>query len=306
MISNLDPGAELFLANLNQVQERLSKATAELSSGKKISDAADAPDQISPLLELRAERQRNTQIQQNLSVAKSDADTGDNALASAIQLMDSATTLASEGTNFTQTAETRQSLAEQVQSIQEQMVAISQTSVQGRYIFSGDASGTASYAFDLNSPNAVQQLSNAPATTQIEDPAGGSFAASKPAQEIFDDRNPDGTPAGDNVFAALNNLRLALLSNDSNAISAAIDPLHQASTHLNSMEAFYGSVQNRIQAASDYAANNDTRLQTEISQIEDADPTSAALELSTATTQLQAAFEMEAKLPQTSLFNYLA
>jgi len=39
---------------------------------------------------------------------------------------------------------------------------------------------------------------------------------------------------------------------------------------------------------------------------EDADVTAAALELTQAKTQLQASFAMRAKMPQTSLFNYLA
>ncbi len=306
MITNLDPVSEFFLAGVDHIQQRLADANRQLSSGKKISSAADAPDQIGALLQLRAARQRNTQIQSNLVLAKTDTDTADSALASAIKLMDRVLTLASQGTGLSQTADTRQGLAQEIEGLQQQMVGYSQASVQGRYIFSGDQSDTPAYNFDINSPNnAVIQLSGAAATAMIEDPAGGSFSASKTAQEIFDARNADGTAAADNVFAALNNLRNALLSNDPTQILSAIDPLKQAATHLNNMEAFYGSVQSRIQDATDFADNYDVQLQTRISQLEDADVPAAALEVTSANTQLQAAFEMRARLPHTSLFDYL-
>ncbi|HEV2444285.1 MAG TPA: flagellin, partial [Candidatus Sulfopaludibacter sp.] len=151
----------------------------------------------------------------------------------------------------------------------------------------------------------VTQLSNASATRQVEDPAGGSFAVSKTAQEIFDDRNADGSPASDNVFAALNSLRLALLTNDQTGITNSITSLQAASGHLNDMEAFYGTVQNRIQSAASFATQYDSQLQTEISNTEDADVTSAAVELTQANTQLQAAFQAQGKMPTNTLFNYL-
>jgi flagellin-like hook-associated protein FlgL len=74
---------------------------------------------------------------------------------------------------------------------------------------------------------------------------------------------------------------------------------------LSSEQAFYGSVQNRIQDAVSFGQNYDVQLKAELSQVEDADITSAALEVTQATTQLQAAFQLKAKLPHTSLFDYL-
>ncbi len=302
MITNLDPSSELFLANVERIQDRLATANRQISSGKRITAASDAPDQIGSLLQLRAANEHNSQVKGNLVLAKSDADAADGALASSISLMDRALTLASQGTNFTQTAETRNSLALEVQSLLEQMVSFSQTSVQGRYIFSGDRGDSPTFGLV---GDAVTLLSPAAATSRVEDPAGGSFLASKTAQDIFDARDAAGNPLPTNVFTALSNLYQALTSNDSTAIANAIDPLRQASTHLNSMEAFYGGIQSRIQSATDFADSYGTRLQTEMSAKEDADITSAALELSSATTQLQAAFQMQSRMPHSSLFDYL-
>jgi flagellar hook-associated protein 3 FlgL len=302
MITNLDPASELYLANVGRIQQSIAVANRQVSSGKKINVASDAPDQVGALLQLRASLRHNSQIQTNLTSAKADATSADSALSSAITMMDQALTLGEQGASSIATSDTLQTLAQQVQSIQEQMVGVSQTTSQGRYIFSGDQMNTPAYTFNsaLLSTNPVVQQSAAAATYQIEDPAGGSFAAAQSAQQIFD------TSGSGNVFTALNNLRLALLGGNTTTIASAIGSIKQASTHLNSMEAFYGQVENRIQTASDFASNLDTQLRTQISQTEDADITSAALELTQGSTQLQAALQMQAKKPHTSLFDFLA
>jgi flagellar hook-associated protein 3 FlgL len=301
MTTNLDAGSQLFLANVDRIQQSLAVANQQISSGKKISVASDAPDQIGSLLQLRSDLQHNSQIQTNLSSAQADATAADTAIGSAITMMDQALTLAEQGANTTQTPEILQNLAQQVQSIQEQMVGVSQTTSAGRYIFSGDQMTIPAYTFDssLLSTNPVVQQSTSPATYQIEDPAGGSFPAAQSAQQIFDNSSSG------NVFTALNTLRLALLSGNTTSVDNAIEPIKQASTQLNTMQAFYGQVENRIQSASAYAGNLDTQLKTQISQTEDADVTSAAMSLTQGTTELQAAMQMQGKMPHSSLFDYL-
>lgn len=304
--TRLDPSAELFLANVERIQERVSTANRQLSSGHKISAASDAPDQISSLLQLRAAESLNTQIKSNLEVAKAEYEVSDTALSSSISLMDEALTLALKGLRTNASAADRLGLATEVQSVQQQMVNFCDAQLQGRYVFGGDSAGTPPYTFDTSSTNnAVLQNTTAQSTTKVQDPAGVAFIASKTAQEIFDARNPDNTPASHNVFAALNNLRLALVNNDTTALAAAVDPLKQAGAHLNGIQSFYGSVGNRVEAATDFATTFDTKLRAQISDLEDADATAAALELTSANTQLQAAFQMRAMLPHTSLFDYL-
>jgi flagellar hook-associated protein 3 FlgL len=305
VISSLDPSDQIFLAGVNQIQQRISTANRQLTSGLKVTVASDAPDQIDSLLQLRADQAQNTQIQSNLGMEQTDAQAADGALGSAIQLMDSATQLAAEGANTTETATSLQTLAQQAASLQTEMVSISQTQVQGQYIFSGDLDQAPSYQLDLSATDGVDQLSNAASTQQIQDPERGTFSPSMTAQQIFASQNPDGTDAGGNVFAALNNLRVALLNNDQAGITTAQSEISQASTQLNTAQSFYGNVENTITNATNYATTYDTQLTTQIGGIQDADATSAALQLTESTTQLQAAFEAQGKMPTSSLFDYL-
>jgi flagellar hook-associated protein 3 FlgL len=305
MITNIEPSAQIFLAGVDQIQQRLTTANQQLTSGLKVSAASDAPDQIDKLLQLRADQTQNAQMGSNLGLEQTNAQAADGAIGSAIQLMDTATQLASEGANSIETAASRQALAQQVASVQTEMVSLSQTQVQGRYIFSGDLDQSPSYQLDLTAADGVDQLSNAASTRQIQNPEGGTFSAAMTAQQIFASQNPDGSDAGGNVFAALNNLRVALLNNDPAGITAAQSDIQQASTQLNSAQSFYGNVENRITNAATYATSYDTQLTTEISGIQDADATTAAIQLTEANTQLQAAFEAQGKMPHSSLFDYL-
>jgi flagellar hook-associated protein 3 FlgL len=306
MISNLDPASEFFLFNVNRIQQRLAEANRQVASGKKIVQPSDAPDQIESLLQLRADRQRNAQIRSNLGLALTEARSADGALGSAIKLMDRARVLATQGANSVLDSNGRDSLAQETQSLLEQMVACSRTAVQGRYIFSGDRDDSPSYEADATSLTGVSQLLSTAATRRIEDPAGDSFAAAQTAQEIFDTRNAsDGAAAADNVFAALTSLRTALLNDDPTAVAQSASLLQSASTRLNSAQAFYGTVQNRIQTATAFADQYDTDLHSQLGQKEDADIVAAALELSQGNTQLQAAFQMRASIPHRSLFEFI-
>ena len=262
MISTISPASQVFLAGVDQIQQRISQANQQITSGLKINVASDAPDQVGELLQLRANQQQNTQIQSNLGLELSGAQSADSAIGSAIQLMDSAAQIAANGVNTTQTAQTRATLAQQVQGLLTQMVDISQTQVQGRYIFSGDDDQNPSYQLDLTASNGVDQLTTAGSTRQIQNPEGGTFQASLTAQHIFDSQNANGGSAPDNVFNALNSLRTALLNNDQPGITASQNMLNQASTHLNNSQSFYGNVENQIQSATSFAGTYSTQLQT--------------------------------------------
>jgi flagellar hook-associated protein 3 FlgL len=305
MVTNLSPSSEAFMANIDRVQRQVEEASRQVSSGKRVNVASDAPNDVDTILQLHTDEVRNAQIQENLGVAQADASAADGALTSATQLMDRATTLAAQGANFTLDATGRQNIAGEVQSLLEQMISISNTTVQGRYIFGGDQDSTPPYQEDLTAANGVTRLTSSVATRQVESAAGGSFAVSQSAQDIFDSRNPDDTLASSNVFASLNNLRLGLLANDPTQITAASASVQLASDHLNTAQAFYGTVENRITDATNYSSSYDVQLQTELSQKEDADVTSAALAITQGNTQLEAAFQMQAKMPHTSLFDFM-
>ncbi|MBI2681457.1 MAG: hypothetical protein HYX25_10700, partial [Candidatus Solibacter usitatus] len=258
------------------------------------------------LLRLRADIARNAQVTNNLAQVKSETDTAEQSLETATQLMDRITSLAAQGANGTETASQRASIAQEVGGLLDQLIGLSQTTVQGRFVFSGDQDQLPQYQVNLVNANGVDRLTTPTATRQVQDASGVTFRVGLTAQDIFDHRNPDDSLAADNVFAAVNSLRVSLLNNDQPGIMTALNSLHQAGDYLNTQLAFYGSVQSRISQATDFAAKQKTQLQIDLGAILDADITQAALQLTQGSTQLNTALSAEARLPHTSLFDFLA
>ena len=311
MIPSLSAQTNLFLNGLSQLQSTINTATAQITSGYKISQPSDAPDQISPLLQLQANLNQNQAVSSNLTTVQTGVTSADQAVSTALQLLDQALSLGAQGAGSTVTAATRTTLAQQIESIQEQMVALSNTEVAGRYVFSGDQDNAQSYSLDLTQPptvpqNGVDRLITPTVTRQITLSDHSLTTVDQSAQDLFDHRNADDSLAPDNVFAALNSMRVALSNNDQAGITAAQTSLQAASTYLNSKEAFYGSALNRISAAVTQINLENVSLQQQISAIRDTDVVQTALQLTAAETQNQAALSAEAKRPNTSLFDFLA
>jgi len=308
MIPSLNPNTELFLSSLQQIENLRSTAEQQLSSGLRVSVASDAPDEVSSILQLRAQIAGVQQTQQNLTSVAPYVESAETAIQQAIQVLDTATSLATEASGSTSSASQRLDEVPQVQGILQQLVSLSQTAVNDHYIFSGSQIAQPQYTLTA-AGNTVQQMFQASAPPQIEDPNGVMISLGLTAQQIFDDQvggGPGtGKPAPDNVFTAVSGLLTALQNNDTNGIQTALSNIQAASAHLNDESSFYGAAQNNLTAAGNMAAQTLTQLQQQLSNEQDADAAQAALNLTQASTQEQAAMSAEAMLKPQSLFNYL-
>ncbi len=258
MIQNIDGATQAFLADLARSQAATDKAQREISSGLRVERASDAPQQVGDILELRGELGWNTQILANLNQVKAEADTSEEVLAQAVQLLDQASTLGSEGAGSLISADQRLGLAGQVEGILTQLVGISRTTCNGSYLFSGDRADAPVYELSLGSSNGVNELITPSATRQVLDGDGIALPVSRTAQQIFD------SPSA-SVFAAVNGLRVALQSNSESDIQAALKSLRSAGDHLNTELSYYGMLQDRVNSAIGRAHQIDVRCQSELS-----------------------------------------
>jgi flagellar hook-associated protein 3 FlgL len=311
MALTIDPSSQQFLDSVNNIWSALNTAQSQLSTGKKVNQPSDAPDAISPILQLYAQIQHNQDIQTNLGTVQTSVGTAEQALSSSVDLLQSASVIATEATSTSQTADTRATLAQSVQGILQQLVANSNTTVSGRYVFSGDQDQVSLYQLDpTNLVTGVSRAQIATNTNLVQGPGGAQYSASLTANDIFDHRtttdptNPDAI-APDNVFAALTGLRVALQNNDTTGINTSITSLQTASTYMNNELAFYGQAQDRVTQGVTQTQNNDVAYRTQLSGLQDADATEAITSLTQAQTELQAALAARARMPQTSLFSVL-
>ena len=306
MVSFINPGASVFLADLSRIENANQQTQQEISSGYQVSQPEDSPDQVSQLLTLQSNLNSSQQISTNLTNLQTIATTADQSITSVLQLADQASSLGAQGAGSTATAQTRQQLAQQVQGILNEVVSLSQTAIGGRYVFGGDADRSPSYQIDPSSPTGVLRLSTALNTSQLQDPSGGLIPTGLTAGQIFDARNADDSVSPNNLFASLNSLYQALNNNDSAGITTAISSIQQAEGYVNTQQSFYGALENRLTQGLSLASNLQLSLTTQISAIRDTNVSEAAVQLTQGTTDYQAALEAESKVPQTSLFNFLS
>jgi flagellar hook-associated protein 3 FlgL len=252
------------------------------------------------LLTARAGLAMSEQARMNLDRIKTETDTAEQSLGRAVSLVERAIMLASQAANGTASADTRLAAEDEVTGILEQLVAITQVRVENRFIFSGDSDQQAPYTYDSTQPNPVSAYNGSAATRSAQHPAGTQFRVARSAEEIF-----DGPGAGESVFQAVNDLRTALAANAAPGIESALTDLRTAHTYLNRQLAFYGSVQNRVEDALDFASRQEVLLKTQISEIEDADAAEQILEMNQAKLHLEAALTSRAQLPRRSLFDYI-
>jgi flagellar hook-associated protein 3 FlgL len=305
MVSILNATHLQFLNNLNHTQSLLSQVQGQISSGLAVNTPSDAPDQVSAILQLHSDIQQNEKLTQNLTQVQGQVQTADSNLSSGITLLDQVMSLATGALSTSSTAATRATMADQVATLMQQMVGISNTAVNGKYIFSGDNSGSPSYSYNASSPTGVDRLQVSASTQQAQDGSGGSFSIGLSANQIFDARDSSDNPTQGNVFKAMNDVRTALLNNDTTGLQTALSSVQGASSYLNQQQGFYGSVENRLTSVLDQANSQNISLQADLSSRQDVDETKAILEMQQYTVTLQAAIAAESKMPTTTLFNDL-
>jgi flagellar hook-associated protein 3 FlgL len=300
MVSILNPNYQQFVDNMNQISTALSNAQLEVSTGLKMRNVSDIPDQVSQLLQVRSSLSASQQVSSNLVTVTSEVNTGESALENAVTLLDQVQTTAAEGATGTQTADSRATLAQNLQSVEQQMVSLANSNVNGRYIFAGDSDQTQPYTYDATQPDPVSAYAGSASTRVVEGADGTTFSVALTAQQIFD--SPDPTT---NVFSAINSLITSLNANDQAGVATVQSGLSTVASYLNQQLAFYGATQDTVTAATTNATNQQINLQTQISNLQDADITSAVSQMTQETTLEQAALGSEGQLPRQTLFNFL-
>lgn len=300
MFPLLDAKNAQFLADLDRIQSRSERAQRQLSSGLRINSLADHPDEIGALLQMRAELAGTVQTKENLARAKTETDAMEGAISNAIDAVERVRVLGAQAMTGTQTAETRAVIAGEVEALLRQLVGISNSAIDGRYLFSGSTDQSPPYSLDLSTSTGATAYAGGAAMRQIPDASGERINLARTGQEIF-----DAPMAGRSLFGAVKQLRDALLLNDETAIEAGMANLGTALTHANEQLAYFGSVQNRVASAIASADRKVLQLRTGISEVEGADLAESILELQQSATHRQAALQAKSQEDRRTVFDFL-
>jgi flagellar hook-associated protein 3 FlgL len=296
---------ERNLVALDRIQGGMDDAVREASSGYRVQKPSDDPANAAPIVSAHSSISRVSAVEKNLDTVNAEVTSAEGALETAIRLLDRASVLASEGAN-SPTLVDRTSLAQEVGGLLETVVALSRTSSGDRFIFSGDLDSQPLYEYDDAAPSGVTQLASTAATRLVEGADGTLLAPALTASEIFDSRDSAGQPTATNVFVALRQLQQALRQNDAAGVTQVAGAIDAASAHLNRQLAHYGTIQNAVEQASEIAVKFRLTEQNRLGKLRDADLAGAALSMSQAQINQQAALAATEKTLGQSLFDFLA
>ncbi|MDA8216034.1 MAG: flagellar hook-associated protein FlgL [Dehalococcoidales bacterium] len=291
--------ANLVTANLRRNAERLAASHERLSTGRRLNRPSDDPSALSRALSVRRTIGENEQYMRNIDNASGWLSATDVALARVGDLVTRASDLAARGANDTLGAEQRTAMAGEVTQLLEDLLQVANSSHGDDYLFAGVEQGQAPYTADdpllptnvtYQGAGKLERTIGADAKMAINPADGGDAFEFAPGRTVFD---------------ALISLRDALLANDQATISASLDDLDSAQTHVSSLRAAIGAKVTRLQHAGDQLKAGQVEMQAQLSKDQDLDVAEELMNYSTGETTYKAALGTAAKTLMPSLIDYL-
>jgi flagellar hook-associated protein 3 FlgL len=292
-ISN--PGLQSrILSELAVSQQRLTDAQEQMTSGKRINQPSDDPSGTGRVLTAQTQLAQSAQYQRNIQLASNDLGASESALNNLDTLLQRANELAVQAGNGSLDASARNQIASEVGQLINEAISIGNTEQGGRYIFSGFQTGTQPFTPDVASaPTVVPYVGDSGQINRQVGP-GEQLQVNIPGDQVFT-----------GVFSALIAFRDHLQTNDTaslqgdpQAFTGQLDSVLQNLGVIGSKTQRLDMVQSRLQ-------NGDLDLQTQISNLQDADMVSAVTQLQMSSNGFQAALAAAAKVMNFSLVDFL-
>lgn len=294
-----------LLLNLNRNAQQMNNTQTQLATGRKINKPSDDPVGITYSLRYRAELSSNEQYQKNVDSAVSWLDFNDtvmNQAGSVVQRLRELTVQASTGTNPQSALD---SINEEVKQLKEQLIDISNSKLNGKYIFNGETYDVKPYDFPTNSDGSLDTTN---AASVVTDKGKINFIVGESVQlpinvsgnEVF------GTGAeDDNLFVIVNTIMKALTDGNQKELSDQLDNIDSRTDKMLAIRSEIGAKTNRVDLMMgrlDDLGINLTDLQ---SKVEDADYAELSMQSKIQENIYNASLSAGAKIISPSLVDFL-
>lgn len=278
-----------IISSINESKARLGELQNILSSGKKINKPSDDPLRISSVFNLKKELQEIDQYLRNAQTATTWIDLTTQTLTQVSEILNSARVIALRESNATATSESRAASSQEVRNLKEQLLNLANTSLGGRYLFSGTKTLTQPFAQD-----GTYQGDGGEIKIQIEDRQ--TITVNVPGDEVFQ--------GDEDIFAVLSDLETALNSNDTQAVSSQIERIDACLNQIHRWEGEFGGRGKRVEVFKSRLKDQMVGLTKLLSTTEDADMIKIVIELEHAGAAYQAALYAGREILQHTLIDF--
>jgi flagellar hook-associated protein 3 FlgL len=286
-------------SQIASAQQRVANAQEQVATGKRINRPSDDPTGAQRVMQVRTLQASVSKFQGNASAVNDRLLTADSAINSYQQLLDRSRALLTQGASDTTDASTRVNLATELDTLRTQMLSVANLRSDGEYVFGGTRQDAPPFDLLTGTPAASVAV---PRRVQIE-PSGPAIESGVVAESIFSDVNGSvmdtlaaasaalrgtGNPAADTATMAASLDRIATFTDKSGAVLA----------HVGANIASVQSTQERL--SRDFLALEDTAQ-----RFETADAAGSMVELSQASTALNAILQSGSFMGRKSLIDFL-
>ena len=282
------------IRNVQTSQERLQLLQRQASSGKRLHLPEDDPLATERVMSIRSHLHRISASRRNLDMTRDWLSASERALRDLQDALGRARVLALRGANDTLSANERLKLATEADELVKQAVQIGNTTHRGLHLFSGHKTQTSPFTLDAGPPETITYNGDSgeilheiePGTVQSINIAGDDVT--------FTD-----------AFAALQELRDALVAGDGTATRNSIDTIDTAVDSGLGSVATLGSRQRGLNATGSRLTELETDLQSLLSRTQDADMAETIMQLNMEDLAYRSTLAATSRMLPMSLLDYL-
>ncbi|MCW3795516.1 MULTISPECIES: flagellar hook-associated protein FlgL [Paenibacillus] len=303
-ITNNMLSSQLIL-NLNRNAQQMNSTQTQLATGRKINKPSDDPVGITYSLRYRAELSSNEQYQKNVDSAVSWLDFNDTVMdqaGSVVQRLRELTVQAATGTNPQSALD---SINEEVKQLKAQLVDISNSTLNGKYVFNGETYDVKPYDFPTSADGSFDTTN---AASVVTDSGKINFIVGESIQlpinvtgnEVFGD-----STEADNLFVIFNTISQALASGDQKELSDQLTNIDTRTNKMLAIRAEIGAKTNRVELMQGRLSDLEVNLTDLQAKVEDADYAELSIKSKIQENIYNASLSAGAKIISQSLVDFL-
>lgn len=285
-----------MMKNLQNNYKRLDKYQEQLMTNRRLNRPSDDPVGVASALHYRAEISSTTQFAENVDDADSFLKFTDTVMNEATQIVQKLSELAVQGGTDTVPKDARENIAREVEQLYTHLVSLGNTQFKGRYILNGQRTDQKPYPDDP----ANEKYSLDDGIVQYQVGAGIYVDVNMLGDKVFGKFGD-----ADNLFTIVNDMKTALLNDNTSGISGAIPKLQGALEKLVIGQAEVGAKQNRLEFTTSRLEDLNLNYIDLQSKTEDIDMPKVITELKTAESIFQASLDTIARISRPSLLDFL-
>ena len=288
---------------LTAQNEALYERQTIIASQKRINKPSDDPIGTGKIMDYRQTLSSIEQYQTNIQTGKTRLEVTETDLDLVNDLLELTKSIAE--TEALQTAESRQLAAEEVKSLFDQVLDLTNSELNGNYLFSGYQTKTAPFSRDDTLATTFDQYT----VTYNGDDGDARFIVAHSTEIAID---ADGRPlfhnaaaGGINLFDSMRDLIVGLENDDTAAISAQVDMIDKARDQINNIRASNAPIVYQLETTENYWQNYQNKIKDLLGREEEADITQAVVELQSIELAYESTLATTARILQPGLLDFL-